>query len=112
MRASERIPLVFFRFGPPTVLSPGHRAGLHALEGQGYGDLTLTKNNTNLTNERAVFSTSPHGRVTGGRIANPSHRDFASTARQSAISTRSGGQSAMVDMLNGRSARLSIFKMR
>ncbi len=99
MRASERIPLVFFRFGLPTVLSPGLWAGRHAREGRGNGYLTLTKNNTNLTNERAVFWTSPHARVTGGRIANPSHGDFASTARQSAISTRSG-VNPLVDMLN------------
>jgi len=53
----------FFPFCPPTVLSPGLRAGRHALEGQGNGDLILTTNSTNLTNGRAVFWVSPHNLV-------------------------------------------------
>jgi hypothetical protein len=53
----------FFPFCPPTVLSPGHRAGRHALEGQGNGDLILTTNNTDLTNGSAVFWVSPHNLV-------------------------------------------------
>ena len=41
----------FFPFCPPTVLSPGPRAGRQALEGQGVRDCIFTTKNANLTND-------------------------------------------------------------